>query len=114
MASTASSTLSPLLNPCKILLIRYCLAFHLTGQYWNTNGFVAVLQSGFINDIYIKNNVLYADYDTSGNVYQITSSLSSTSYPYSVNIVKTTINPYGSIIDSQGYAYTIVYNKVFS
>jgi len=51
------------------------------------------------------------DYKVSGRIYQTTSLLNSTSYLFTVTLLKTINGPSGSIIDSQGYMYTALLNN---
>ena len=57
-----------------------------------------------MNGIYINNEVLYIADNTS--IWQTTSSLNSTSLPYSkIQTIDGLSNPYPPIIDSQGFMY---------
>jgi hypothetical protein len=63
---------------------------------------------GQLSNVYIKNDILYIPDYVLGYIYQVTTPLTSTSYPYSTTILLSGfVSPVCTIISSQGYMYIL-------
>jgi hypothetical protein len=78
-----------------------------TGTYWDTTGSVAVTvteNEGQLNNLYLRDDTLYIPDGSLGYIYEVTTPLTSTSYPYSTTILLEGFTaPTCAIISSQGY-----------